>query len=490
MTISFNEVPANIRVPFLYAEFDNSNAVQGPSLQPYKTLMMGPRLAAGTKAEASVSLVTSFEQAKTYFGAGSLLSEMCKNYLSENSLNELWVVPMDDAGAGVASTGSILFSGAVTAAGTLRLYIAGKKVEIAVASGASLASIVSDLVDEMALDGEFMVTSAINGGAPEQIDFVAKNDGEPGDKIDIRFNYFDGDEIPAGLIGTLTAMNGGSGNPDVATVIAALDDTQYLLFVSPWIDTANVLAMETELDDRFGPLRQNDGYCFYAEKDTLANLVTLGDTRNSQFTIVHRASGPSHPAVQAASKAGVVAANAQIDPARPFQTLEVRSIMAEQDFEKLTLAERNTLLFHGIATDKVAEGGIVIIERVITTYKKNSAGADDISYLDLNTLLTLSYLRYDFRNNYLRKYPRHKLANDGTRFGAGQAIMTPKVGKAEAVAKFRQWEQLGLVEDIDSFKEGLIVERSSQDPNRLDFLLPPDLVNQLRVTGVKIGFLL
>ena len=68
--------------------------------------------------------------------------------------------------------------------------------------------------------------------------------------------------------------------------------------------------------------------------------------------------------------------------------------------------------------------------------------------------------------------------------------MTPKVAKAEAIARFRLWEELGLVEDIDQFKEELIVERNAQDVNRLDFLLPPNLINQLRVVGVKIGFIL
>ena len=77
---------------------------------------------------------------------------------------------------------------------------------------------------------------------------------------------------------------------------------------------------------------------------------------------------------------------------------------------------------------------------------------EDISYLDVNTPLTLAYLRYDFRNYILRKHPRHKLANDGTRYGAGQAVITPKVGKAEAIARFRVWEEQGLVENIDQFR--------------------------------------
>ena len=88
------------------------------------------------------------------------------------------------------------------------------------------------------------------------------------------------------------------------------------------------------------------------------------------------------------------------------------------------------------------------------------------------------------------RFARHKLANDGTRFGAGQAVVTPSIARAEAINLFRLWEDQGLVEDATAFKEGLVVERNGTDPNRLDFLLTPDLVNQLRVMGAQIAFTL
>ena len=46
--ISFNQVPANNRLPFVFVEFDNTNAVQGPSLLTYRALMLGQKLAGGT----------------------------------------------------------------------------------------------------------------------------------------------------------------------------------------------------------------------------------------------------------------------------------------------------------------------------------------------------------------------------------------------------------------------------------------------------------
>jgi phage tail sheath gpL-like len=189
----------------------------------------------------------------------------------------------------------------------------------------------------------------------------------------------------------------------------------------------------------------------------------------------------------AAAVAAVVALNANIDPARPFQTLALACVLEPAESDLFTNTERNLLLFDGVSTSK-ASGGVVQIERLVTTYQTNGAGASDPSYLDATTMLTLLYLRFSFRNRILTRYPRHKLANDGTRYGAGQAVITPLIGKAEAVAWFREMEELGLVENFDSFVANLVVERNGSDANRLDFLLPPDLINQFIVGAVKIQF--
>jgi phage tail sheath gpL-like len=103
-------------------------------------------------------------------------------------------------------------------------------------------------------------------------------------------------------------------------------------------------------------------------------------------------------------------------------------------------------------------------------------------------MLTLQYLRFSLRNRFASRYPRHKLANDGTRVGAGQAVITPKLGKAECLAWFREMEELGLVEGFDQFKNDLMVERSGSDANRMNFLVPPDLINQFIVGAANLQF--
>jgi phage tail sheath gpL-like len=364
-------------------------------------------------------------------------------------------------------------------------------LKVGVSAGDALGDIATNIADAINANTDLAVSAAVNGGTPEKVDLTARNKGAVANDIDVRVNYYDGESLPDGLTLDITAMTGGEANPDIADVWAVIGDEHYNVITNPYTDTANLTALEAELLDRWGPLRMIEAHAFSAATGTHAELGTLGDSRNSPHVTIMNAAGSPSPSYEiAAAVAGVVSYYGNIDPARPFQTLQLDGILPPKPEDRFTLQENNLLLFDGISTFSVDAGGAVRIQRLITTYKTNAQGAEDISYLDVNTPLTLAYLRYDFRNYILRKYPRHKLGNDSTNYGAGQAIMTPKVGKAEAIARFRIWESIGLVENIDQFKTDLICERNEADPNRLDWYLPPDLMNQFRVGAAQIGFIL
>lgn len=491
MTIGFNQLPSTIRVPLFYAEFDNSRAVQGLVEQPFRLLVMGQRLTSGTKAALTRQLVTSAEQGAEYFGAGSILADMLASIFAAKPTCEVWAIGLADNGAGVAATGQISFTGTPTKAGTASFMIGGKNFQVGVATTDTPITVAAALVAAINANSMSTVSAAVNGTDAFKVDLTAKNKGLTGNEIDIRHSYFLGEELPTGLAATITAMASGAGNPDISGVYAAIGEVQYLLFVSPFTDASSLLSMETELKSRFGPIRQNDGYALYAKRDSHANLVTLGNTRNSQFTNIMGMKGPSSPWQWASAEAAAIAISVIADDAvRPFHTLQLVGIYAPSISEQFTLTERDILLHNGIATYDVDAGGNVVIEGTVTTYKVNAFNSPDISYLYLNTPMALSYLRFSAKARITQKYGRHKLANDGTRFSPGQKVATPNIIKAELINLFTEWEEKALVEGFDQFKKDLIVERNKSNPNRLDVLLPPDLVNQLVIFGMNIQFLL
>ncbi|MTI13362.1 phage tail sheath subtilisin-like domain-containing protein [Sansalvadorimonas verongulae] len=487
MTISFNQIPNGQLTPFVFVEFDNSHANQGPAIQNYKALIIGQRLPSGTVHKGVPTRVTGEEQAAEYFGRASMLHHMVSGFLDNNRVTELWVIALDDDQAGAQATYDMTITGLATQAGTFNLMVGGHRLRVAVSIGDQAAAVASKIAAAVSKDTDITVTASATA---EKVTFTALHKGEVGNGIDVRCNYYSGEDFPAGISATRHGLlAGGTGNPTLTDTIAAMGDEAYHIIAMPYTDQANLVEMETELASRWGPGRQLDGHALTASNGTHSELGTLGDSRNSEHLTISGYYGvPTLAWKCAAADAAVVALHGQIDPARPFQTLPLAGVQAPWPEDRFTREERNLLLNDGISTKTVSPGGEMLIERMVTTYNLNAQGAPDPSYRDVNTLLTLSYLRFDFRAYITNKYPRHKLAGDTVRVPAGQAIMTPSIGKAEAVAKFMQWQDMGLVENLDQFKRDLVVERDAQDPNRLNWLLPPDLINQLRVNAAQVQF--
>ena len=159
MTISFDNIPSTLRVPFVYVEIDNSNAVQGAVIQPYKILVFGQRLAAGTVLAHVPTRVTSAAQAKTYFGAGSMLAQMLEALIDANNFTECWAVALDDDAAGVKATGTITFTGPATAGGTLYIYIGGRRLTVGVNSADSATTIAAAVAAAINADTDLAVTA-------------------------------------------------------------------------------------------------------------------------------------------------------------------------------------------------------------------------------------------------------------------------------------------------------------------------------------------
>lgn len=484
MSVTFNAIPVNIRTPGQYIEFDNTRAVQGLPAFPHKILVLGQRLTAGQVAQGVPTRMLSAAQAEAAFGRGSMLAAMIAALKVANPYTECWAVALDDNAAGVAATHTVTIGGAPTAAGTLNLYVAGTLVQAAVAASATPANVATALAAAVNANTALPFTA---GAAAAVVTLTARHKGELGSALDLRVNYRQGEALPPGLTVAVAAGTAGTGNPDVQTAITAIGDEQFDTVVVPYTDASNLGKVEALLATRFGPMVQKEGHAFAAAAGTHAAIGTLGDGRNSpHLSIMAAGKSPTAPYVWAAVAAAVDAY--EPDPARPRQTLPLPGVLPPKEADRYTRDERNLHLFDGISTTVVDAGGQVLVERLITTYKTNALGVEDISYLDVETMRTIAYLRRSVRSRIALRFPRHKLANDGTRFGAGQAIVTPRDVRNELVALFAQWEDAGLAEDIEQFKRDLVVQRNESDPNRLDAVIPPNVVNQFRVFAGVVQF--
>lgn len=492
MTINFNQIPGNLRVPGSYIEADNRNAISGLQQQDFKILVIGQRLSTGTVSAGVPTLITSKAQAIDAFGKGSNLAHMFDTLISNNDFTTKYAIALDDNGAGAQAAGTLTVTGSATENGTITLYIAGIKVEVLVTSGDAQNTIAAAI--NTALGVSTLDLPVTSGVATNVVTLTARHKGEIGNDIDVRLNYagkLANEKLPAGVSIAIVQPTGGTSNPDVATAIAAIpSDMIFNVIVGPYTDSTNLTKIKTELDRRWGPTIKQHAEYITAKGDTVGNLTTFGTSHNHQDILVMDAHHDSPtPAYQwAAAVAGKIAFAASEDPARPYKTLQLVGVLAPQSQNRRSYTERNTLLFSGIATHFVTTTGDVQIERGISTYRTNAAGATDTSYLDIQTRFTLAAMIQSADSMVLRKFPRHKLANDGTRFGRGQAIVTPKIMKSELIALAGAWEEAGWMENMDYFKANLVVERNQADPTRLDAIVPPDLVNQFNIFAASFMF--
>lgn len=486
MAISFNFIPGDIRIPGSYVEFDASKALSGLPAVPQRILIIGQRLAAGLTPALTPVRINSVAEAIQAFGRGSMAALAFAALKAVNDRSEAWGIGLADAGGSASASGTITVTGPATANGTIALYVAGKRMEVGVVNAATANTVAAAIAAKINADLDLPVTAAAVGAV---VTVTARNGGTAGNDIDLRHSHYADEALPAGIALAIVAMAGGATNPDISTVWAAIGDAAFQTIILPFADTATLTSVEGELANRAGPLRMTEGMAYYALRGSQGALAAAGNARNSQYTsVIGAKSSPTHPVAWAAAYGGTIAYYGAIDPARPFQTLTMKGLIAPAIADRFTAAERELLLRDGISTFSVDPSGLVAIERAITTYQVNAQSLDDVSWLDVNTPLTLFYLRLAFRLRIASRFPRHKLADDGTNFGSGQAIVTPKAIRAELVAVAKDCEEAGLIENIEQFKRDLIVERDASDKNRVNALIPPDIVNQFRVFAAKIEF--
>jgi phage tail sheath gpL-like len=489
MTVSFNSIPADLRVPLFYAEMDNSAANTAQTSAP--SLLIGHANTGALVATNQLILMPGKDYAIQQCGAGSQLARMVEAYRMSDPFGELWVIAVPEA-TGSAATLTLTVTGAATAPGVVSLYIGRRRIQAAVTPGDDVSAVAASIAAAITADGMTPFTAAAALGV---VTLTARHKGTWANDIPVTLNYYGysgGEVLPAGVNIAIATGVAGTGAPTLTGTIAAMGDEPFDYIGHPFNDTASMNTISLEMNDssgRWSWLRQIYGHVYTAKVAAVSDLVTVGDMFNDPHCTLagYEKTIQASPDELAASRTARAAVFLRIDPARPTQTGELVGMLPPPVGKRFIKTEQQSLLTHGIAT-AYTEGGVLRIQRDITTYKKNAFGVADNSYLDSETLHTSAYVLRRLRTVITSKYGRHKLASDGTRFGPGQAIVTPAVIKGELLATYRQMEREGIVENYDLFKQHLIVERDANNPIRINVLYPPDYVNQLRVFALLNQF--
>ena len=494
MSVLFNNIPANLRVPLFYAEV---NAGYQPFQGPSRTLLIGQKLAGGS-AVVNVPIRLDGDP-QALFGAGSQMADMAFWARASHPFGEIWALPLaDPTGAAQLHTLTIA-TGILGNVGTLSVYIGGEKVSVAVGQADTNAVVATNLAAAINQGyykfNQPMAFPVVASAATNVVTLTARNVGALAAKLGVSKDQV-GDEGALQQYLTIAATTAGTGVPTLGAALAALGDMEFDFICSPYADTTSLDVIRDFLgpvSGRWSPMLQLYGHYFTTMFDTVSNQAAFGNGRNDpNVSILGVTDSPTPPWRWAAAFGATVAADknlgGEVDQAyrisRPVQTLVLTGIrppVLKGNWP--TILQKNQLYQDGIASYMVQTDGTVALERAVTTYQTNSYGQPDISWLDVETRLQSVYFVRYLRQRITQKYGRCALANDNPSGNPG--IVTAKILKAECIHIYVELENGGLVDNSDLFARSLVVERSS-DPNRVNAYLPIDVVNQLRVFAANV----
>lgn len=353
MTVPFNNIPQDLRVPLFYAEVDNSAA--NTATGAMRRLIVAQVNDTATAPEiGQLVLVSTLSMAKAIGGPGSMLAQMYATWRQSDPAGEVWCLPLL-ADAGAAATGKLTVTGTATEAGLLNVYVGGVRVRATVVAQMTAAELAAALVAAINAAVDLPVTAAAVDGV---VTLTCKWRGASGNDIRLELNSLgraNGEATPAGVVVTVTAMAAGAGAPDQADALAALGDEPFEFICVPWNDATTLGAWSLAMDDsagRWSWAKQLYGHVYSAQRGTLGELVAAGKLRNDQHLTVDSVEvGVPQPVWQvAAAFAARSASFISADPSRPTQTGVMVGIGAAPASERFGLTERQSLLTYGMAT--------------------------------------------------------------------------------------------------------------------------------------------
>lgn len=468
--------------------FNGSLAQSGNGVMPFESLIIGQRITgSGTGVDDTIYPVSNADEVAAYAAPGSQAHRQAIAYFANNESVPCNLGILADASGAVKEVTTVTISGTATEDGVFSLYINGVLYDVAVATG-DLTTDTTPLLSAKFTDlTEIPFDVTAPGGL---LTLTAKNAGVAAGEIKVEMNRELGEATPAGLTVVIATATAGATDPDVQDIIDVIGDRWFNAITMPYSDSSNLTAMQTWLDAQNSVLVQKDSCLFVAKKDTRTNLITFSTNaaRNSKFVSAMALEAIASPAQDvAAAYMGVTATGVSQDSAAPVHRKNLVGIVGLKTTEvPWTFLERNQLAVNGWSTMSLNNGPQT--ENTLTMYLKNSAGALDNAFRELNGLYIRMYQRYTFVQKILIKFPTAKLMDNADRVEAGQSIITPNIGKAVAIEWARDLESEGILENVDDFIKSVICRRSTSNKSRLEWIMYPDQVDTFKIGDATAFF--
>lgn len=504
--MQFLNIPVTLKTPGSYVEVREQS---GRVAEQPRVVLVGQ---IGSEGTATVGLAVrcfGVADAEEKCAPNSMLADMARAWFANNALAEVWLYPVADPAGGTAAGANVALTGTATEAGTLSVYLGAQLVTVSVAKGATGAQLAALL--ETAVNANTRLL-AVAETTDTDCALTFAHLGTLGNKYDLRLNLLGegaGERTPAGITVEITQFADGAGAVTLSGLAAALDNLDCRWIVHPYATTTPLDAVKAELDARWLYDRQQYGHAFSAFGGSLAECVSAAAARDNKretlFTYRDAATlgeGTTDPRGEGvrighgdapwtwvAAHAGAHCAAVGQRASRASVGLPVVGVKGchiRDQWRKL--ADTEALLAAGASYSRVDAAGRVRTGDVVTTGRTNAAGAPTQQWYPANVPEILGAFVLQIPRWLAADFENYNVADNGARVSGNVNVVTPAIAAAKAIEYYAQGEADGLVDDTDAFSKSLRVVRDSDNPDRLNFQILPDLANTFKIGAWVIEF--
>lgn len=476
-------VPLSMKRPGSYVQVVFGASPNGAGGNTRYVLLLGNKTTAGTAtADTEEVLLTSAEDARTYFGEGSELHLMAKAAFQMAPAAALKAIAVTAASGGVAATGTITVANTATASGTATFWIHGVEIPVAIVVGDTVATQTTNITAAInAKSPDLLVTASGNTGTGV-ITITARHVGTRGNFITLRKKVAD----VGGSTYTLSGANlsGGTGTDTLTAALDTAARSRHHYYALASVDTTALQAVQTQLDTMAGPLVGKRQQAIYATHASLGTATTQAEALNEermQGLWAYQFETP--PCVIAAAWAAMrsVAESRSYSVELSLKNFDVVDLWPAvkpppNEANYCTNSTANSALDVGLTPLQVQEGtGHPYVVLSITTHSNDSSGNPDTRTLTTNYVTVTDAVADEFEAWFSSTFPDTKLRDDVT---SGDDALppnttTPGFVKSMWHSKTRElFENLGHIDNLDEDYESWAFNRASGNANRINATIP------------------
>lgn len=477
--ITFNEIP-NTRIPGVYAEF---NLLAGRRLipqneQPVLLIAQGSGVA-GMPVNQLIDVYDA-DQLGAIAGFGSLVHRMARALQTVNHYLNVQAILFDDA-AWPAAALSVAVDDAdvATAAGNAEIRINKDVVRVDVAKDDTGADVKAALVAAINADKNLPVTAAVDGGTTDLV-LTAKTKGWVGSLIKVQGSCSaTGIDMAVAKNTPLVTVSTKPDAADMDALLAKVAAAGHKVLVVPYATADAIASVKTHLDFvSSGVEKRGARAVFFASSrgDIAAGKVLTAGNNHWRTMIGYSRANRAWEPELAAAAAAVVAA--QQDPGLPVNDLPLTGQDIPDLEDRLLRSEEEDMLRHGLTPFKVGPGNVLQFVRAITTYTTTENGVADDSLLDFTKPGAADYVRKACVERIQLLFARVKRSPSVLR----------KI-RSELLAVLKRLEELEIIEDVDRWKDDLVVMADPNDNYRAIARIPAAIIPGLHVVAEMIDLL-